>query len=39
MSTGNEILLAHAALDGELGAAGMLDFEKTTWFAGGEAGC
>ena len=28
MSTGNEILLAQAALDGELDAAGMLDFEK-----------
>jgi anti-sigma factor RsiW len=28
MSTGNETLLAHAALDGELDAAGMLDFEN-----------
>jgi anti-sigma factor RsiW len=28
MSTGNEILLTHAALDGELDAAGMLDFEN-----------
>jgi anti-sigma factor RsiW len=28
MSTGNETLLTHAALDGELDAAGMLDFEN-----------
>jgi anti-sigma factor RsiW len=28
MSTGNEILLAQAALDGELDAAGMLDFDN-----------
>jgi anti-sigma factor RsiW len=28
MSTGNETLLTQAALDGELDAAGMLDFEK-----------
>ncbi len=28
MTTGDETLLAHAALDGELDAAGMLDFEN-----------
>ena len=28
MSTGNEILLTQAAIDGELDAAGMLDFEN-----------